>query len=135
VPRILVLAALLLCASSPASAQSGDVRDAGVLRTALVTLAAGSASLQAYDAYTTLSAIPLGAVETNPLMRGLAGRPAAFVALKAGVATSTILAGTQLWRQHHRKAAVILLGLANGAMAGVAVHNASVLRSMRRRAH
>jgi hypothetical protein len=53
------------------------------------------------------------------------------VAVKAGVATSSILASARLWKQHHRRSAIALLAISNGAMTAVAVHNASVLPSMR----
>jgi hypothetical protein len=131
-PRSIVIALFVygLC-SVPAYAQQRDDARDGAARTALVTLAAASASLQAYDAYSTLSAMRLGAVEANPAMHALARHPAALVAVKAGVATSSIVASTRLWKQHHRKAAIVLLAITNGTMTAVALHNASVLRSMR----
>jgi hypothetical protein len=131
VTRILSMIALVGAIASPVRAQEREEPHASTARAALVGLAAGSASLQAYDVYTTLAALNRGAVEANPAMRGVARRPAALVAVKAGVAASSILASAHLWKQHHRKAAVILLGIPTGAMAAVAVHNASVLRSMR----
>jgi len=57
--------------------------------------------------------------------------PAAFVAVKAGVAASSMVASRQLWKQHHRKTALVLLAITNGTMTAVAIHNASVVRSMR----
>jgi hypothetical protein len=131
-PRSIVIALFVygLC-SVPAYAQQRDDAQDGAARTALLTLAAASASLQAYDVYSTLSAMRLGAVEANPTMHALARHPAALVAVKAGVATSSIVASTQLWKQHHRKAAIALLAITNGTMTAVALHNASVLRSMR----
>ena len=131
-PRILVVAAFVygLC-SAPAFAQQRNDAPHPAARATLISLAAASASLQAYDTYATLSAISLGAVEANPAMKAVARRPAALVALKAGVATSSILASAHLWKQHHRGAAVALLAVTNGMMTAVAVHNASVLHSMR----
>ena len=45
--------------------------------TILPALYAGSALLQAYDAYSTLKALNLGAVEANPVAKGVVGNPAA----------------------------------------------------------
>ena len=131
-PRIILIAVFVyvLC-SAPAFAQQQNDSEHQAARAALISLAAASASLQAYDTYSTLSALNLGAVEANPAMRGLARRPAALVAVKAGVAASSILASAQLWKQHHRKSAIALLVITNGTMTAVALHNASVLRSMR----
>ncbi|HKC57009.1 MAG TPA: DUF5658 family protein [Vicinamibacterales bacterium] len=131
-PRSIVIALFVygLC-SVPAYAQQRDDAQDGAARTALITLAAASASLQAYDVYSTLSAMRLGAVEANPAMHALARHPAALVAVKAGVATSSIVVSTRLWKQHHRKAAIALLAITNGTMTAVALHNASVLRSLR----
>lgn len=131
VPPILSIVALVGVIASPAYAQDTEEAQRGAARMTLVALAVGSASLQAYDAYSTLAALNRGAVEANPAMRAVARRPAALVAVKAGVATSAIVASAQLWKQHHRKAALLLLGITNGTMAAVAVHNASALRSMR----
>jgi len=131
VTRILSMIALVGASASPVCAQEPEEPHASTARAALVGLAAGAASLHAYDVYTTLTGLNGGAVEANPAMRAVARRPAALVAVKAGVAASSILASAHLWKRHHRKAAVILLGVTNGAMAAVAVHNASVLRSMR----
>jgi hypothetical protein len=119
-----------LCAVPASAQQRGDAQE-GTARTALLTLAAASVSLQAYDAYSTLSAIRLGAVESNPTMHALVRHPAAFVAVKAGVAASSLVASRQLWNQHHRKTAIVLLAITNGTMTAVAIHNASVVRSMR----
>src|ERR1044071_1031432 len=130
--RILVATVVVygLCAGSAFAQQQNDAQHTGA-RATLISLAAASASLQAYDAYSTLSAVRRGAVEANPVMEAVTRRPVALVAVKAGVATSSILASTHLWKQHHRKAAVALLAITNGMMTAVAIHNASVLHSMR----
>src|SRR5512146_3281363 len=46
---------------------------------ALPALYAGSAALQAFDAYSTLRALRLGATEANPVMTGVVGNPAMFI--------------------------------------------------------
>ena len=130
--RILVITVFVygLCAGPAFAQQQNDARHTGA-RATLISLAAASASLQAYDAYSTLSAVRLGAVEANPVMQAVTRRPVVLVAVKAGVAASSILASTHLWKQHHRKTAVALLAITNGMMTAVAIHNASVLHSMR----
>ena len=85
------------------------------------------AGLQAYDGYSTLHGTSTGASETNPLVSGLAAHPAAFWSLKAASTVATIFFAEQLWRQNHRKQAVLLMVVANGAMGVVAARNASVL--------
>ena len=65
-----------------------------VQRGSLVALSASLASLQAYDAYSTLSAITLGGTESNPIMQGVVKHPAALILLKGGLAASSIFAAT-----------------------------------------
>lgn len=89
------------------------------------------AALQGYDAYSTLRALNQGAVEANPMMRGVVGNPAALFAVK-GVATfGSIYAAERLWREHHRGAAIVLMAVTNGMIAVIAARNASVLRARR----
>jgi uncharacterized protein DUF5658 len=98
---------------------------------ALPALYAGSAFLQGYDAYSTLAAIRSGATEANPLMKGITKSPVAFVALKAGLTTASIMSAERLWKDNHRVAAIAMMAASNGMMAMVAAHNASVLRRVR----
>ena len=97
----------------------------------LPALYASYGALQAFDAYSTTSGIRRGAIETNPLMAGVAGKSAAVWSLKAGIAVATVSAAEQLWRQHRRTQAILVMVAANGAMAAVAANNASVLRRMK----
>src|SRR5712691_10246227 len=100
-------------------------------RGGLISLSAGVASLQAYDTYSTLTALTHGAAEANPLMQGIVQHPAALIVLKGAVTVGSVYAATQLWRQHHRGAALVLLAATSGASAAVAAHNASVVRAVR----
>src|SRR5260221_8857414 len=59
---------------------------------ALPTLYASSAFLQGYDAYSTLTALRHGGTEANPLMKGITKSPVAFIGLKAGGTTMSIMA-------------------------------------------
>jgi hypothetical protein len=97
----------------------------------LPALYVGLSALQAYDAYSTLSALKRGAREANPLMKGVVDHPAAFVALKAGMATLSIYSAERLWKEHQRKRAVVLMVVSNGIMSWVAYHNSHVLSSIR----
>jgi hypothetical protein len=87
------------------------------------------ATLNAYDAYSTTSALGKGAVEANPLMRGVAGTPAALWAVKGGVTAMSIYAAERLWRDNHRVAAIALMAITNGVMAAVVTQNSRVLRA------
>jgi hypothetical protein len=93
----------------------------------LPALYATSAFLQGYDAYSTLTALKAGAVEANPLMKSITKHPAAFVGLKAGVATLSILAAEQMWKRHNRVGAVLTMVASNSLMAMVAANNARVI--------
>jgi hypothetical protein len=99
--------------------------------TLLPALYAGSAVLQSYDAYSTMSALNKGGVEANPLMKSVVKNPVAFVAVKASVTAASIVAAERLWKSNHRVGAVALMIVSNGVMGMVAGRNASVLRGMR----
>ena len=97
----------------------------------LPSLYVSLSALQAYDVYTTLTGVRKGAVEANPMMQGVVGTPAAFIALKAGVTGASIYMAERLWKEKKRTQAVLLMVASNGLMAYVAHHNASVLRSLK----
>jgi hypothetical protein len=97
----------------------------------LPSLYIASAGLQAYDAYSTLSALKLGGVEQNPFMKGITKSPAAFIAVKAGVTAASIVAAEKLWRDNKRWGAIGLMIASNSLMAIVAAHNASVVSRLR----
>ena len=94
---------------------------------ALPALYATSALLQGYDAYSTLTVLKHGGVEANPLMKGITKSPIAFIGLKAGMATLSIMAAERMWKDHNRVGAVLTMVASNGLMAMVAKHNASVM--------
>jgi hypothetical protein len=98
---------------------------------ALPTLYVASAALQGYDAYSTLSAIRDGAVEANPVMKGVVKNPTAFVAMKAGVTALSIMAAEKMWKRGNRLGAVGVMVASNVAMGLVAANNARVLATMR----
>jgi hypothetical protein len=96
--------------------------DASSDRGVLVPLYISFASLQMLDAHSTMRAMRGGAVETNPLMRGIADRPAALVAVKAGVAVSTIVLAEKM-RGKSRVGAIVLMAALNSAYATIVAHN------------
>ena len=93
----------------------------------LKSLYASMAVMQALDVHSTLSAFKAGAVEANPLMADVARNRGAFVAVKAAVATSTILAARQIAKRS-KVAAVVTMVAINGAYAMIVQHNYKVAR-------
>ncbi len=86
-----------------------------------------SGFLQGYDTYSTLNALKHGAVEANPVMKGVTKSPMAFIGLKAGVTTLSILAAERMWKNHNRIGAIATMVVSNGLMTAVAANNARVL--------
>ena len=97
----------------------------------LPAMYAGLATLEGYDAYSTLRALRTGAVEANPLMRGVVKNPTALVAVKGAATLGAIYVAERLWKGRHRKSAIILMVVSNGVLSVIAAHNTSVLRSRR----
>jgi hypothetical protein len=95
----------------------------------LTSLYASTFAMQALDVHSTLSAFRAGAVEGNPLMAGVTGNRAAFMAVKAGVAASTVLAARQLAKRN-KVAAVVTLVAINSAYAFVVNHNYKIARGI-----
>jgi len=89
-----------------------------------------TAAMQALDVHSTYAALDRGAVEANPLMGGMAGNKAAFIAMKAGVAATTIFATRNVARRN--KVAAIATAVAiNSAYAFVVSHNYRVARGLK----
>ena len=96
----------------------------------LVSLYASTAAMQALDVHSTMAALNQGAVEANPLMRGLVRNKTAFIALKASVAASTILATRNMARRNKIVAIATVVGI-NSAYAMVMRQNYKTARSQR----
>ena len=94
---------------------------------ALVPLYVSFGALQALDAATTVRALDRGATEANPAIGGIAGNPAALVAVKAASSAAIVFAGERLWRKN-RVAAVALMAALNGAYSLVVFHNYRTVR-------
>ena len=89
------------------------------------------AGLNAYDGWSTVKAVRLGATETNPAVAGFASNAPAMWAVKVGATAASIYAAERLWRRNRRTEAIITMVAVNSAMVMVAAHNASVLRGMK----
>ena len=88
-------------------------------------------TLQMLDAHSTYSAIhDARIVEANPLMRSLAERPAALVAVKAGVAAAIVYSTEKLARRHRVAAFVSALAV-NSAYSMLVARNYSVAEQNR----
>jgi hypothetical protein len=96
-------------------------------RGALVPLYASFVALQALDVHSTVRALNGGATEANPLLSGLAHRPGALIAVKAGLAATTILLAEKV-RMKSRGAAIALMAAVNSAYAMIVAHNYRVVR-------
>jgi hypothetical protein len=90
-------------------------------------LYASFATLQALDAHSTLEAIRRGGAEANPFMRGVAARPAALVAIKAGTAAATVMLAEKLSKRNP-VASVLMMTALNSAYATIVAHNYQVAR-------
>lgn len=111
-----------------AEVRHGDV-GLGPTRGVLVPLYISFATLQALDAHTTIHALNHGAREMNPMMQGIASRPAALIAVKGGVAASTILIADKL-RTRSRIGAVVFMAAVNSLYATVVANNYSTIASL-----
>jgi hypothetical protein len=106
----------------------GDPSRGRMLPALYVTFAA----LQAYDGYSTTVGLAHGARESNGAVAGVAGRPAAFWAMKGGATLLSVYAAERLWKQHRRGQAIAMMVVSNVVMAAVAANNASVLHAQGR---
>jgi hypothetical protein len=94
---------------------------------ALMPLYVSFASLQALDAHSTTRALDRGAVEANPMMKGLAGSPAGMFAVKAAATAGLVYSAERIWKKN-KTAAVVFMVAANSAMALVVQHNYRAVR-------
>ena len=88
----------------------------------LLPLYGSFASLQALDIHSTTRALDRGAVEANPLVKGVAGNPLALSAVKIAGSAGLVYAAEKMWKKN-RKAAVVFMIAANATLAFVVQHN------------
>ena len=109
-------------APSPAAAAQQDETQA-TTRGVLLPLYVSFAALQILDIHSTMLALDRDGVrETNPLIAGLARKPAAFFALKAA-STAGIVYLTEKIRKRHRTSAILLMTAFNSFYAVVVANN------------
>ena len=96
----------------------------------LTSLYVTTAITQALDIHSTMRAMDRGGVETNPLLSGIAGNKAAFIAVKSAVAAGSIFAARRLAKRN-KVAAIATLFALNTAYAFVAHHNYKVAATLR----
>ena len=89
---------------------------------ALFPLYVSFGTLQVLDTHSTSRAINSGAVEANPIMKGIAGNEAAMLAVKAAGTAGVIFASEKIWKRN-RTAAVIFMIATNAGMAWVVQNN------------
>ncbi|MEW6320171.1 MAG: DUF5658 family protein [Acidobacteriota bacterium] len=96
---------------------------------ALPALYASVVGLNVMDFVTTRQGLAAGAVEANPMMRGVVGNSAAFIAVKAASAATSIWMAERLWKKN-RAAAIATMVVVNSGLAAVVAHNRSVLSKL-----
>jgi hypothetical protein len=118
--------------ATPAAAagEFRQVQNSSVLTASLAGLYASTVTLQMLDVRSTYAVIQRGGAEGNPLMVGVVQNRSAFIAMKAGIAASTILAAHALAKRS-KVAAVVTLVAVNSVYASVVAHNFSLARQMR----
>jgi hypothetical protein len=105
-------------AATPAVAQAAPPRRPSLL----VPLYVSFAALQGLDIHSTLRAPASGAREANPIVGGMLGSPAAFVAAKAGMTAGIYLVSERLWKRNKAAAIVTMIGL-NSAYGALVARN------------
>jgi hypothetical protein len=92
---------------------------------ALVPLYVSFAALQGLDIHSTLRATAFGGREANPIVGGMLGSPAAFVAAKVGMTASVYFVSERLWKRHKAAAVLTMIAL-NSTYGAVVAHNYAV---------
>jgi hypothetical protein len=100
---------------------------------ALAPLYVGSAALQAWDTYSTIAGLRMGAVEVNPMMKAVVQNPVVFIAVKSAITAASIYQAERLWKDHRRVAAIALMVATNSLMAVVAKNNHATLSRLQER--
>jgi hypothetical protein len=95
----------------------------------LRSLYVSTAVVQALDVHSTISVLNHGGAEGNPLLASMVNKRPAFVAFKAAIAASSIVAARQI-AGHNKIAAVALLVGVNSAYAMVVSHNYKLAREL-----
>lgn len=122
--------------TTPPASQQIPIRDVRVPTpkrpVVLIPLYGAYAGLQMADAATTMTVLGRGGREANPLMVSLTRHPAAFFAMKAGIAGAAIFSAERMWREGKRKSAVMLLVGSNLVVGAIVEHNRRVINQIGR---
>jgi hypothetical protein len=97
---------------------------------AMGSLYVSTVVLQALDVHSTIQGLNRGAVEMNPLMKDLVERRGLFIAAKALVGISTIMAAREVGKKNKVVAAIALVAI-NSAYGYVVNNNYRVARQLR----
>jgi len=112
----------VLPAAAPGTGTAGSALAPQRRPGALFPLYVSFGTLQILDTHSTSRAIDSGAVEANPMMKGLAGNEAAMLAVKAAGTAGVIFASEKIWKKN-RAAALIFMIATNAGMAWVVQNN------------
>lgn len=102
----------------------------GMSTSVLTALQVTTVATQILDVHSTMKAMNNGAVEANPMMRGVAKNPAAFISVKAAMSVGLMYA-THKMAKRNKVAAIVTSAAINSAYLVVAHHNYKVARSTR----
>jgi len=91
----------------------------------LVPLYVSFATLQGLDIHSTLRAPEFGGREANPIVGGMLGSPAAFIAAKVGMTASVYFVSERLWKRHKTAAVLTMIAL-NSTYGAVVAHNYAI---------
>lgn len=94
---------------------------------ALVPLYVSFAALQVIDTHSTSRALAKGAVEANPLMKGIAASEVGLLAVKGAGTAGVLYVSEKMWKKN-RAAAVIFMVAANSGMAWIVQNNYRAVR-------
>src|SRR5689334_25132844 len=87
-------------ASTAAPSVAAGAPSAAHRPSVLVPLYISFATLQGLDIHSTLRAPEFGGREANPIVGGMLGSPAAFIAAKVGMTAGIYLVSERLWKRH-----------------------------------
>jgi len=117
-----------LAAPAPSSPDTAEIGRARERRPdPLVPMYASFCALQVLDIHSTWRAVDRGAVEANPVLRGVVGNQVGLVALKAAGTAGLMYASEKMWKKN-RTASIIFMVAANSAMAWVVQNNYRAVR-------
>ncbi len=134
-PPALTLAFTIAPVPTPAPQLPRLIRPRGPSRftgaaVAMTALYASTAVMQGLDVHSTLKGLDRGATEMNPLMKDLVKHRGLFIATKALVGVSTIMAAREVGKKNKLAAALTLVAI-NAAYGYVVNNNYRVARQMR----